>query len=155
MAVYDANPLSAGHTLIIPRRHVKSVFELSRSDRKALWTFVHDVQNKLAKMHSPAAFTVGLNDGEQAGQTVDHAHVHLIPRYDGDVGDPRGGIRWVLPQRARYWDPDLCNAFDIAESVFTYVGAAGMSGIVDSQRSHSRALRARVGLWLLRRGLRA
>lgn len=154
MAVYDANPLSIGHTLIVPRRHVKSVFELSGNDRKAVWTFVHHVQRELAKTHSPAAFTVGLNDGEQAGQTVDHAHVHIIPRYNGDVHDPRGGIRWVLPQRARYWDPDLCDAFDIAESVFAYAGATRLSGLVGSPRSNSRALMARAGLWLLRRGLR-
>lgn len=152
VAVYDANPLSAGHTLIVPRRHVRSVFELGRTDRKALWMFVHDVQDKLTKRYSPAAFTVGLNDGEKAGQTVDHAHVHLIPRYDGDVRDPRGGIRWVLPQRARYWDPDHRGAFDFAESVFAYVGASGLLG---AERSPARALMAKTGLWLLRRGLRS
>ena len=152
VAVYDKNPLSIGHALIVPRRHVKSASELSRTDLKALWMFVHDVQDKLTKRYSSAGFTVGLNDGEKAGQTVDHAHVHLIPRYDGDVRDPRGGIRWVLPQRARYWDPDLRDSFDVAEAVFAYVGA---SGVLGPDRSPRRALMAKTGLWFLRRGLRS
>ena len=54
--------------------------------------------------HNPDGFTIGINDGPAAGQTVHHAHIHIIPRYKGDVPDPRGGIRWVIPEKARYWD---------------------------------------------------
>ena len=61
------------------------------------------VRERLAKEFSPAGFTVGVNDGEAAGQTVAHAHIHVIPRYEGDYPDPRGGIRWVLPEKAAYW----------------------------------------------------
>jgi diadenosine tetraphosphate (Ap4A) HIT family hydrolase len=58
----------------------------------------------LEREFSPDGFNIGINDGEAAGQTVDHAHIHIIPRYTGDVNDPRGGIRWVLPERAKYWE---------------------------------------------------
>ncbi len=60
----------------------------------------------LAASHGPDGFNIGVNDGEAAGQTVGHAHIHVIPRYAGDVPDPRGGIRWVIPDRAPYWDAD-------------------------------------------------
>ena len=56
--------------------------------------------------HAPAGYNMGINDGEAAGQTIHHLHLHVIPRYEGDVEDPRGGIRWVIPERARYWDDD-------------------------------------------------
>jgi len=103
LAVYDSFPLSNGHTLIVPRRHVASVFDLSEVEFEALWSMLKLARSRLRALHAPAAFNVGINDGNEAGQTVDHAHVHLIPRYVGDVPDPRGGVRWVLPARARYW----------------------------------------------------
>jgi diadenosine tetraphosphate (Ap4A) HIT family hydrolase len=102
-AIHDAFPLSKGHTLVIPRRHVTSVFELNEDEFVAMWLTVHEVRKVLQTAHRPSAFNVGINDGKEAGQTVSHAHVHVIPRYTGDVPDPRGGVRSVLPSKARYW----------------------------------------------------
>lgn len=103
VAMRDAHPLSPGHTLIVPRRHVRSVFELSDDEYDDVWRLVRRVRDVLARRYTPAGMTVGCNDGEAAGQTVEHAHVHVIPRYPGDVEDPRGGIRWVIPDHAPYW----------------------------------------------------
>lgn len=97
----DAYPLSAGHALVIPKRHVARLDELERDEYLELWSLVDRVRRSLA--HADG-FNVGVNDGESAGQTVSHVHVHVIPRRAGDAEDPRGGIRWVLPDRAAYWD---------------------------------------------------
>ena len=104
IAVADVFPIAAGHTLVIPRRHVTSIFGLDRIEYTQLWNFVFDVRRILAERFLPVAFNIGVNDGMAAGQTVEHAHIHIIPRYDGDVEDPRGGIRWILPQKAKYWE---------------------------------------------------
>jgi len=104
IAIRDAFPLSEGHTLVIPRRHVLSLFELSPDEQVDAWRLVAQVRAELAKQFSPDAFNIGLNDGAAAGQTVPHAHIHVIPRYRGDVPDPRGGVRWVIPQKAAYWE---------------------------------------------------
>lgn len=103
-ALRDAYPVSEGHTLVIPSRHVASLYDLADEERAGLWMLVDEVRDALAASHGPDGFNIGVNEGEAAGQTVMHAHVHVIPRYAGDVADPRGGIRWVLPERARYWD---------------------------------------------------
>jgi diadenosine tetraphosphate (Ap4A) HIT family hydrolase len=66
---------------------------------------VAEARTLLLNQHNPDAFNIGLNDGPAAGQTVDHVHVHVIPRYAGDVPDPRGGVRWVIPGKADYWSP--------------------------------------------------
>jgi len=99
----DGFPVSEGHTLVVPRRHVCSLWDLTPDELHAVWALVGEVRALLTSKHSPDGFNVGVNDGAAAGQTVDHAHVHIIPRYSGDVPDPRGGMRWVLPDRARYW----------------------------------------------------
>jgi len=103
IAFPDGFPVSDGHTLIVPRRHVSSLWDLSASELEAIWKLAGEVRALLASEHSPDGFNVGVNDGAAAGQTVDHAHLHIIPRYAGDVPDPRGGIRYVIPDRARYW----------------------------------------------------
>jgi diadenosine tetraphosphate (Ap4A) HIT family hydrolase len=103
IALPDAFPISDGHTLVVPRRHVESVFDLRPEEQADLWLLVARVRRKLIADHDPDGFNVGVNDGAAAGQTVSHAHVHVIPRSEGDVRDPRGGVRWVLPERARYW----------------------------------------------------
>ena len=100
----DGYPLAPGHTLVVPRRHVGSVFELEAAEYAALWELVAAVRERLSAEAAPDAFTIGVNDGAAAGQTVAHAHVHVIPRRAGDASDPRGGLRWVLPDRARYWE---------------------------------------------------
>jgi len=103
VAFYDAFPLSRGHVLVVPRVPVVSLFELDRETQAAVWDAVRQTRELLAERYSPDGFTIGVNDGKAAGQTVPHAHVHVIPRYEGDVPDPRGGIRWVIPKRAPYW----------------------------------------------------
>jgi diadenosine tetraphosphate (Ap4A) HIT family hydrolase len=103
IAFFDAYPVSEGHSLVIPRIHVPSIFHLSAKDRSDLWRLVEKVRKELAGMFSPDGFNIGVNDGEAAGQTVPHAHIHVIPRHKGDVPDPRGGIRWVISGKAKYW----------------------------------------------------
>ena len=103
-AIEDGFPVSPGHALVIPRQHVATLFELPRHDQLALWDLVERVRAQLVKEHSPDGFNIGLNDGLAAGQTVPHVHVHVIPRYNGDVPDPRGGVRWVVPEKAPYWE---------------------------------------------------
>jgi diadenosine tetraphosphate (Ap4A) HIT family hydrolase len=101
--VRDAYPVSLGHTLIIPRRHIGSFFELSADERQDLLTLLDEAQAALQIKHQPQGFNIGINDGPAAGQTVPHLHIHLIPRYTDDVTDPRGGVRWVIPEKAKYW----------------------------------------------------
>lgn len=90
-ALPDGFPLNPGHSLIIPRRHVSDYFELTPEEQMALWSLVSELKTKLAIEQSPDGYNVGINVGAAAGQTVWHAHVHLIPRSVGDVDDPRGG----------------------------------------------------------------
>jgi diadenosine tetraphosphate (Ap4A) HIT family hydrolase len=104
IALHDAFPVTAGHTLVVPRQHVTSIFDLAEADQTQLWELVSRVRSILTTRFSPDAFNIGINDGEAAGQTVPHAHVHIIPRYCGDVPDPRGGIRWIIPEKAIYWE---------------------------------------------------
>lgn len=104
VASRDYYPVSDGHTLVFPKRHVLSIFDLNEGEFAALWQMVTGVRAELVRTHRPTAFNIGINDGTAAGQTVPHAHVHVIPRYDGDVRDPRGGVRWVIPSKATYWD---------------------------------------------------
>ena len=104
VAIRDAYPVGAGHTLVLPTAHVKSLFDLDNEAQADLWDLVTKVRSDLQSHLKPDGFNIGLNDGGAAGQTVEHAHVHVIPRFEGDVADPRGGIRWVLPECAAYWD---------------------------------------------------
>jgi diadenosine tetraphosphate (Ap4A) HIT family hydrolase len=101
----DAYPLTDGHSLVTPARHVASLFGLSAEEREAVWEEVGRVRADLMRELGVDAFNIGLNDGVAAGQTVLHAHVHVIPRRAGDVPDPRGGVRWVVPARAAWWVP--------------------------------------------------
>ena len=103
-ALRDAYPVSDGHTLVVPARHVASLWGLDPDERADVWALVDVVRDALAASHGPDGFNVGVNAGEAAGQTVGHAHVHVIPRYAGDVADPRGGIRWVVAEKAPYWE---------------------------------------------------
>jgi len=98
----DAFPVSQGHTLVVPRRHVASIYTLDAAEQADLWHLVVQIREQLARDLRPNGFNIGVNDGASAGQTIEHAHVHVIPRWKGDVPDPRGGIRWVLPDKARY-----------------------------------------------------
>lgn len=104
VALYDGFPVSPGHALVVPRRHVSSWCEVSPTEREVIWQVVDEVRDLITDRYQPPAFNVGFNDGAAAGQTVMHFHVHVIPRYAGDAMDPRGGIRWVLPEKAAYWE---------------------------------------------------
>jgi len=104
--IHDGYPVSPGHTLVIPRRHVASFFETTPEEQSALLRLLNLARIEIAQQFKPAGFNVGINDGAAAGQTVEHAHIHLIPRYEGDRDDPSGGVRWVLPGKAAYWQRD-------------------------------------------------
>ena len=106
LAVRDAFPASPGHTLILPRRHVGSFFEVTAEERAEMLALLDAAKAQIDAAHRPDGYNIGINDGAAAGQTVAHLHMHLIPRYRGDVPDLRGGVRWVLPQLARYWGQD-------------------------------------------------
>jgi len=103
-AFADGFPLTPGHTLVVPRRHESDFLALSPAERAAIWALVPDVCRHIETRHHPDGYNIGVNVGEAAGQTVGHAHLHVIPRYRGDVEDPRGGIRWIIPGKARYWE---------------------------------------------------
>lgn len=103
IAIRDGFPITNGHTLIIPKRHVSSFFELTSDERGDIFSLLDDAKFGLDNQFHPDGYNIGINDGAAAGQTVDHLHIHLIPRYSGDQSDPRGGIRWVIPQNADYW----------------------------------------------------
>lgn len=102
--IRDGYPIAEGHTLIIPKRHVGSFFDVTVEERNALFELLDKAKLVLDKEYKPDGYNVGINDGVAAGQTVLHLHIHLIPRYEEDVEDPRGGIRWIIPEKAPYWE---------------------------------------------------
>ena len=107
LVLRDAFPVSDGHLLVVPRRHIAGWDDATPDERAALMDGV-DQARAFARAASATpidGFNVGWNDGAAAGQTVMHLHLHVIPRRHGDVDDPRGGVRWVVPNRARYWEP--------------------------------------------------
>ena len=103
VVIRDGFPVSPGHTLVIPKRHVGSFFELQADEQAELLELLHSAKSTIDKEFSPQGYNIGINDGSVAGQTVPHLHIHLIPRYVGDRQDPRGGVRWIIPDKADYW----------------------------------------------------
>jgi len=101
-AMLDLFPVNAGHALIIPKRHVAMYFDLTAEEQRACWSIANEVHRLIAQRYHPAGFNVGINAGVAAGQTIHHVHIHLIPRYTGDVPEPRGGVRGVIPERRSY-----------------------------------------------------
>lgn len=101
-SIFDKYPVSDGHALIIPKRVIADYFGLSLKHQKACWIMVNKVKEVLVKEFNPEGFNIGINVSEVAGQTVPHVHIHLIPRYNNDVKDPRGGIRNVIPEKGNY-----------------------------------------------------
>jgi len=101
--IRDGYPITEGHALIIPKRHIPSFFEITNEERRAMLGLLDQAQKEINQEFNPDAYNIGINDGPAAGQTVFHLHIHLIPRYEGDVKDPRGGLRWVIPEKAKYW----------------------------------------------------
>lgn len=102
IAVFDKYPVNPGHTLLIATRHISTPFELTAKEAGQLISIINDAKTVLDERYQPAGYNIGINAGIAAGQTVDHLHVHLIPRYDGDVPKPRGGIRNFKPPLVHY-----------------------------------------------------
>ena len=103
VAVRDAYPVTLGHTLVIPVRHVASFFDATPPERDAMLALLDVAKQQLQTEFGPAGYNIGINDGMAAGQIIGHLHMHLIPRYPGDRPDPRGGVRWIIPDKADYW----------------------------------------------------
>ncbi len=105
VALRDAFPVNPGHTLVVPRRHFASWFDASPQERLALVEMVDRVKAALDQEFHSDGYNIGINVGTAAGQTVDHLHIHVIPRFGGDVDDPTGGVRFVIPERGNYRRP--------------------------------------------------
>ena len=104
LVIRDGYPISPGHTLVIPKRHIGSWFEITQAEQQALLDLLEKAKTALETELKPDGYNIGINDGPNAGQTVPHLHMHLIPRYKGDLEDPRGGVRWIIPEKAKYWE---------------------------------------------------
>lgn len=102
IAFLDGFPVSEGHSLVIPKRHVKSLWDMSDDEYMDAFALVRRVKDALQKKFEPQGFNVGANCGEAAGQSIFHAHIHIIPRYSGDVPSPTGGVRNIIPGKGQY-----------------------------------------------------
>ncbi|MDO8714186.1 MAG: HIT family protein [Polynucleobacter sp.] len=103
LTIRDGFPVSTGHTLVIPKRHIGSWFEIDAKEQLGLLNLLTRAKIALQDELNPDGYNIGINDGPAAGQTVPHLHMHVIPRYKGDQDDPRGGVRWIIPEKAKYW----------------------------------------------------
>ena len=102
-AIRDNYPVTRLHSLIIPKRHVVDYFSLTEDELLSCDTLLKEIKNSIqAEDESVKAFNIGINSGEAAGQTIFHCHIHLIPRRVGDVKNPRGGIRHLIPGKGDY-----------------------------------------------------
>ncbi len=101
-AIYDKFPVNPGHILIIPKRHVADFFSTTNEERQAFNELIEQCKELLDEIFSPDGYNIGINCGESAGQTVFHVHIHLIPRFKGDIDNPRGGVRGVIPSKRIY-----------------------------------------------------
>ncbi len=101
-AIFDGFPVNEGHMLIIPKRHIETYFEAAESEKKLLWDLVEECKEYLDERYSPDGYNIGINNGIAAGQSIMHLHIHLIPRYIGDIGNPKGGVRGVIPSKRIY-----------------------------------------------------
>ncbi len=101
-AIRDGFPVTPGHSLVVPRRLIAHWWDTTAEEQRALLDLVEVVKRRLDAEFAPDGYNVGFNNGIAAGQTVDHLHIHVIPRHDGDVDDPRGGIRHVIPGKGNY-----------------------------------------------------
>lgn len=99
---WDGHPVSDGHALVCPYRHVASYFDVADRERSELWALVDAAKKVIDARYQPHGYNVGINVGQSAGQSVFHVHIHLIPRYRGDMENPRGGVRGVIPEKRLY-----------------------------------------------------
>lgn len=104
LGFFDRYPVSPGHLLLVPCRHVETWFDATKEEQTALMNAIDDAVRLIEPRldRKPDGYNVGFNAGEAAGQTVMHLHLHVIPRFDGDIDDPRGGIRGAIPSRRIY-----------------------------------------------------
>ena len=102
--LWDGFPVSPDHALLVTRRDAAIWLDATPEERHALTDAIGIAQSAIAGSHRPHGFNIGINVGEATGQTVMYLHMHVIPRYTGDLPDPRGGVRWVLPDKAVYWN---------------------------------------------------
>ena len=102
IAVFDSYPVSPGHALVLPRRHVETIWDLDQAEYDRCFRLMRETQPLLAERFKPDGFNIGVNCGEAAGQSVWHAHIHVIPRYKGDTPNPKGGVRHVIPLKGNY-----------------------------------------------------
>ena len=100
--VYDAFPVAEGHCLVVPKRVYSNYFDSTPEEVKGLHELVFQTKQLLDEKFNPDSYNVGINCGEHAGQTVPHVHIHLIPRYKGDMENPKGGVRGVIPEKQKY-----------------------------------------------------
>lgn len=108
-AIRDVFPVSPGHTLVIPRRKVAQWWDATTEEQQSIWSLVDRVKQDLDRDFQPDGYNVGFNAGQAAGQTIFHLHVHVIPRYVGDVPDPLGGVRHVIPGKGNYLAGSISN----------------------------------------------
>ncbi|MDQ3075921.1 MAG: HIT domain-containing protein [bacterium] len=101
-AIWDGFPVSTGHALIIPKRHTLSFFDLNEDEITKMFSLVCEVKDVIQKKYNPDGYNIGINDGVSAGRTIHHLHLHLIPRYEGDIPNPRGGVRHIIPGKGFY-----------------------------------------------------
>ena len=102
-ATRDSYPVTKLHTLVIPKRHFQSYFDMNNNEIKSINIVLNEQRKEIVKLDSSVtAFNIGINDGKDAGQSIYHLHVHLIPRRQGDVENPRGGVRGVIPAKQKY-----------------------------------------------------
>ena len=102
LAFFDAFPVNPGHALIIPKRHVAGYFDLTEDEVAAMQALLREVKAIVEKRFNPDGYNIGVNVNAAAGQSVFHVHMHLIPRYKGDVENPKGGVRGVIPSKQKY-----------------------------------------------------
>ena len=102
IAYYDGFPVSKGHILIISKNHKETFFDLTKEEQYAIIALLNKCKKHEDELYHPDGYNVGLNCGREAGQSVMHVHMHLIPRYKGDVENPRGGVRGVIPSKKNY-----------------------------------------------------
>ncbi len=106
-AAWDRHPASDGHFLVIPYRHFSDYFDISDEELVELWSLVAEGKKMADEKYKPDGYNIGINIGESAGQSIPHLHIHVIPRYKGDVENPKGGVRGVIPQNKLYtFKPD-------------------------------------------------
>ena len=99
---YDEFAVTKGHMLFITKRHISDIFEATEAERTAIWELIEKAKEMLDELYHPDGYNIGLNAGVAAGQTVMHLHVHLFPRYIGDVENPKGGVRGIIPDKQKY-----------------------------------------------------